>query len=133
MNKPAPKTKVCTKCGVRKKLSFFSKHTRNSIGVRQRCKTCTREIDKQYYNKTHVHIQRIYKSQYVNGKRIRVYTNEEKQKRFKRLNEWKKNNPLCDSEIAGKYLGLKLSECPPELIEAKRIQIQIKRYLKNGN
>jgi len=43
------KTKVCTKCGRELPLSEFSKHKITKDGLKNWCKSCTREYDKIRY------------------------------------------------------------------------------------
>ena len=40
-------TKVCTRCHATKTTSEFTRHKKSSDGLNQRCRTCTREIDRQ--------------------------------------------------------------------------------------
>lgn len=42
-------TKICTKCKDAKLLSYFAKHSGCKFGVRNICKECTNEKDKEYY------------------------------------------------------------------------------------
>ena len=41
--------KTCTKCGIEQELTCFSKHRISKDGIRHRCKKCSNEIKKHYY------------------------------------------------------------------------------------
>lgn len=45
-------TKICSKCGIEKELSCFSKDRKTKDGFAYRCKECDKEYKKQY-NETH--------------------------------------------------------------------------------
>ena len=46
-----PKTRVCTRCGKRKKMEQFPRHKRAKYGRAERCKVCHRELNKEYRQK----------------------------------------------------------------------------------
>lgn len=46
------KTKICTKCGIEKKLSEFYKHLRGKFSVRSKCISCMKNYQKE--NKTYI-------------------------------------------------------------------------------
>lgn len=77
----------------------------------------------------------------------KCYTSPEKKKEFRKryyeknredaINYAKEARSKAISSLSDAYvsevLGIPTKEAPPDLIEVKRIQLQIKRYLKNGN
>ena len=67
------------------------------------------------------------------AKRKYRQTNREATRLYGRLRARRIIDALDDVYIANALFNLPVSALPPELIEAKRIQLQIKRYLKNGN
>ena len=112
-------TKVCTKCGEEKTLDCFFKQKTGKYGVRTTCKKCDNAYREANKDKIKAFREAYYKS------------NKDK------LNAWQKAyskdciTNLTDSYISG-CIGLTLSECPKELIEVKRLQLQIHRKLKEA-
>jgi hypothetical protein len=79
------KTKICTKCGVEKTLSEFSKHKDRKYGVRNWCKLCSSEDYKQYRIKNKDKIQKYMQEFYQQYKsQIR-----KKQKEYRIKYPWK--------------------------------------------
>lgn len=135
MDIKTPKTKVCTKCGKRKALDEFADNKRCKFGKEGTCKKCKNKTSLDFYVKNREKLKA----------RSRAYGKENRQAISKRMRQHRKDNierykeakrlevkRMPDGYIAAK-LGLLLKDVPPALIEAKRIQLQIKRFIKNGH
>lgn len=48
MDTSIPKTRVCTRCGKRKKMDRFPQHRKAKYGKSERCKDCHRELTAKY-------------------------------------------------------------------------------------
>jgi hypothetical protein len=59
--------------------------------------------------------------------------NPEKVKAQRKAKGDRDSSSLSDVYVAWNLLGIPLSEAPSALIEAKRLHLQIKRLIKNGN
>lgn len=122
--------KVCSKCKVEKDESEFGKNIDNKDKLQYRCKTCNKEYSKSEKWK-------IYKSEY-NKKHPKSEKRKEKLLEYHRKylkSEKGKNNAKNSKSHIKRCLGLiemSVKIIPQELIELKRIQLKIKRELKNG-
>lgn len=122
--------KVCSKCKIEKDESEFYKDRVNKDGLQYRCKTCRKEYSKSEKWK-------IYKSEY-NKKYPKSEKRKEKLLEHRRKyykSEKGRNNAKNSKSYMKKCLGLtKMSVkiIPQELIELKRIQLQIKREMEKG-
>ena len=131
---------ICIDCGV-----IFSYTLRKKDITR--CRECFNKIYLSNWKKNNR--ERVKELQYNwvknNPEKVKkMYKNWAKNnpKKLKELqNKWAKNNPdkvkvsrkknrytLKESYIAG-LLGIKAKDCPPELIELKRVQIQLHREI----
>lgn len=52
--------KTCSRCGIEKELSAFSKRSSRPSGVQSKCKDCETEVRRQYY-KPHEYARRKFK------------------------------------------------------------------------
>jgi hypothetical protein len=116
--------KTCSKCGEPKPLSQFSKDKAQKDGFYGTCKNCVGIKRKEYYQKNRAF-------------EISKNSNWQKQNR-KRVNATKKNNvaKLTDCyvrEVLTKRTNLKGSDIPQELIDLKKEQLKIHRYLKENH
>lgn len=155
------KTKTCSKCGISKDHSLFSSYIVKGVrGLRGECKDCSRvyfrdKARERYKNNPEScrKLSREYaaRNPEKTRERYKKWASTDKAKELKREREkgYYNSNPtkaqekrrklsrkdreiLGDSYIAFR-LGGNIKNIPKDLIEAKRIQLQIKRYLKNGN
>ena len=141
------KTKTCTKCGEVKALDEFSKRRE---GLRAACKSCIsiqsseyRELNREKIRnlmKIHNAKNKIKKAEFArrdNALHPRKY--------YSNTVAWQKNNKgkvkesalrkaadLTDCYVCNQ-LGIHVSDCPADLIEIKREQIQIHRLTKQLN
>lgn len=156
-----PKTKVCSKCGIDKDHSLFSSYIVKGVrGLRGECKDCSRvyfrdkareryknnpercrKLSREYAERNPEKTKERYKSWASTDKakelkrdrdRRYYHSNPEKARERRRSLSRKDREILGDSYIAFR-LGGSITEIPKELIEAKRVQLQLMRYLKNGN
>lgn len=97
-----PDFKVCTKCKKKKNIFCFPKDKYNKTGHRSDCLECARNARKQYL---------------IKNKAL-----EKGRQKLSRDN-------LKDCYIAN-MMGMKVSECPKELIELKKMHILIHRQTK---
>lgn len=152
--------KVCSKCRENKPVGEFYKSTASVDGVTYHCKTCVQLAKKTYYEAHKDKVKAVNAAwRAANPDRVKavkaawIAANPDKVRAER--NAWKAANP--DKVKAGKaawraanldkyramrktyaarlpdflvkrYLNLK--DAPPELIELKRLQVQIKRELK---
>lgn len=108
------KTKVCTKCGIEKPISEFSKEKRTKIGLQSQCKKCMyltsinwkkknpdkiSESNKRAYNKLRDN------PDYKNKKHIylTIYYKKNKEKIDVVNKKWRENNRERVIVIKGKY------------------------------
>lgn len=136
--------KPCSKCGEVKSLKEFYKNgAMTKDGLTSTCKTCQSKQKKKYYQENRDHIKgeverRIKGSpeaRKAKMKYLRRYHREHKEEVNKKSREkYAKDR----EELADKYVlsllrqgtNLKRDDIPEELVEAKRLQIQIERTLK---
>jgi len=137
--------KVCGKCKIEKDESEFGKNKTTKDGLRCYCKKCEREWQLnsencQKYLKSDKlkELKKISNKKYMKSEKYAICRKSEKYKSYMkqyRKSEKGKNILLnCNSTIKT-YLNLKgvpTELIPQELIELKRIQLKIKRELKNG-
>ena len=123
-------TKKCNKCGEVKTLSMFLK-----IGLV--CKMCTSIYHKEYKKKNKKYIKEHYQKYYKKNKVQLIETKKEYYKKNKEhikeyKNELRKKNSKNLKDVYIKILlGISnKDEYPKELIELKRVQMQIKRFIK---
>lgn len=88
-------TKTCTKCGVEKDLSEFSKDAHGKYGVKSRCKQCIKEYDR-------VHSKIYYKQ---NKDKIKSYQKEYQQKNSDKIKKYLKEYRIKNKE----HLSIKSS------------------------
>jgi DNA-binding PadR family transcriptional regulator len=115
-------TKKCNCCGVEKNKSEFYKRKNNQNLTATYCISCATEKVKQWRKSEK---GKAWLSNYRKSEKIKLYSNS-----------WQKSEKgmLCPCKIKT-YLGLcntPTDQIPPELLELKRIQLQIKREMKKG-
>lgn len=154
-------TKTCTKCFSELPLDCFYSKKRGHLGKGSICIPCNKAIRKasrsveveSYYHRNKEKCKARNKEYRSNNRSMYNKLNADwakknPEKRKQIANKWAALNPqtkaykaiqnrktvdrISDSYVAD-LLRMKVSDIPKELIEAKRIQIQIQRYLKNGN
>ena len=96
-------TKVCSKCKVEKLMAFFNKQKSVKDGFSNECRACANISSKAW-----------------------ALANPEKIKAIKKA--WAAK--YTDLYVAN-LIGLKFYQCPQELIELKRINLQITREIRN--
>jgi len=141
---------ICTCCKKNKKLSDFGKDKRYNKPQTQ-CKKCLVIKRKKYYKDNplkanerlekrkeySIKIRKIMKYKRLNNKTIfekrdKAYYEKNKEKTKRRSQKDSEN--LTDKyikKLITKITKLKCDEITPELIELKRVQIQLKREIKN--
>ncbi len=133
-------TKVCVKCGENKPLDCFSKQKGVGDGLRYQCKTCV----SVYFNKYRIaNTERLYERHRVWCKANRDKCNKsakrykakypDKAKQKARRDDGRYRELLTDShikKIVNAGSGLKFSDIPQEVVELKRIHIQLLREIR---
>jgi hypothetical protein len=143
--------KTCSKCGETKALGFFCKNKECNDGFRPRCKECMNSYGREFRKKNPDKCREYYrKNREKNREKIRVTSKKYYEKNKDKINEYGKErrekNPEKIREIRKVYIenlpekyvikqitqgtGLSASSIPQELIELKRVQIQITRELR---
>lgn len=133
--------KNCTKCGEWKALTDYSKRRSAPDGLRCDCKTCASARQRAYIAEDAGRREAKYAETAAwhrnNRERLRAY----RRRRYAedpsgvKATRARQRDKLTDAYVAA-ALECPVSALTPELIEAKRIQLQIHRYLKendNGN
>lgn len=85
--------KICSKCGIEKSKSSFSKHKKNRDGLAYACKKCRKEISRKYREENGEVIRGRKKKYYLENKnhckaKSKKYRTENKEYH----SEWQKNN-----------------------------------------
>ena len=142
-------TKQCCRCLETKPLAAFNSKPQAA------CKACinlyqvvyrerNRELIREkarIYSRAKQEERREYLSAYRNTHREkinahqRVYSSSEERKIKDREYATKRNEELLDTDVRhalSRNTALKREDIPPEMIEAKRLQIKIRRALLNG-
>lgn len=128
-----PKTKVCSKCGERKRASEFYSDKRTTTGLKSECKACHTKAGIRWQKKNPIAARNASRAYYQRDPSKRVNAVAKSRKKYGRAKEIKSVAERMPDHFVANRLELALKDAPPALIEAKRIQLQIKRYLKNGN
>lgn len=118
-------TKTCSCCLEDKSPTDFGKDAQKNDGLSSYCKQCRRAIELGRRSCSPYPIKLAAKKHYKKNKKNINRRNAEQFQRRKQ--------DLSDTYIVGNVLRGKKGDFPKELIEAKRVQLQIKRYLRNGN
>lgn len=144
--------KKCSKCGVVKDYSEFSKNKSKKDGLQPHCKPCSAVSNKEYHsnNKDKIAVRR---KKYIENNRAKLsayqknYYVSNKDRLIAHQAEYQRNNKEKRAALANKYTdsltnwyvvarlrrsnrNIKREDIPPELIEAKRVQIMINRKIK---
>jgi len=141
-------TKVCSKCKADKTFDSFGKKASEKYELRTQCKICHNEESKAWHKANREKSRAASKSwRKANLEKARAASkawsraNPEKVKASKE--KWFKENrekesarakayvDRCNDNYVARTMGLKLSQCPQELIELKRINILITREIRN--
>ena len=141
--------KKCNKCKEEKTASEFYKSKEGKYGVTSTCKKChcvaTRIWQKNNPEKV-IKSQRLYdkKNLEKNSKRMSIWRENNYERNIQNARQWTKNNPdkikqyskkqavnLSDSMVRS-IIRINKEDCPPELIEVKRLQLKIKRLCKTS-
>lgn len=83
------KMKVCTKCGIELDVSMFGKQTKSNDRLKQKCKSCEKEIHKKYYEK--------------NKDKILKKTNQYKKENIEKIKEDSKKYSEKNSDKLSEY------------------------------
>ncbi len=126
-------TKVCSNCKVEKLVVLFYKDKSAKDGLAYICKDCAKMRSKEWARAN---------PEKVNAPKAKWKKNNPE--RNKAINKaWAKNNPdktrayvkaytaRCNDNYIAARIGLKLCQCPQELIELKRINLLITREIRN--
>ena len=119
------KFKKCSKCKEEKSLDCFGLNKNGRYGVGNRCKDCNLIYFKEYYLKNKEKINKYFKE----------YRSKNKENCKKIVKKYKKKQreQLEDGyivQLITQNTGLTTADIPSELIEAKRLEIKIKRIIK---
>ena len=120
--------KKCTKCKVEKELIFFTKQKTNKNGLRGNCKSCQKELNKEYYQANKKYHKKRYQA---NEERIKEYYKEYYQANKERRKEYKKEYQKANKEKIKEYRKLNkehIKEYQKEYIKANKERI--KEYQK---
>ncbi len=132
MEKPCKDNNLCTKCGVHKRVKSG------------KCNECLREYNKQYYKANIENHKKTGKKWYSENKdgvsnksKARYLSKKEEIKLRTRL--WAKNNVFSTACVNARFKRMKgfvfsklsISDIPPELVEIKRLQMQLHHAIKN--
>lgn len=131
--------KCCRKCGNVKSNSEFYAAPKLKCGLHSWCKPCctgrVRQSQRDNPDRERARARAYYlghkKEKLLRAKEWRL-ANPERFRELKRRGNDKASETISDHYIANQ-LNARISEIPPELIEAKRLQLKIKRELQNGN
>ena len=132
-------TKRCSKCGEVKEVGDFYRHYNTKDKLRGKCKTCMNESSKTYqktYQKTH-HRKTYYYPKSVERKEYEKnwrLLNRDKARIYRNKYNKKTVDGLFDSYIKSKLVSkssLKCCDIPKDLIEVKRLQMMLKREIRN--
>ena len=153
-------SKVCTKCGVEKEESEFSKEKKGKNGIRALCKECVKLQSRAYYLanlgkirerglayrranlekireldrvRRQVNREKILEQQMAHRRanlekileRNRAYHHANREKILEQQRTY--HQALPDASVKNM---LRIKNPPQELIELKRVQIQIQRFIK---
>ena len=106
-------TKVCSKCKVEKEFEFFTKDKSRKNGVKSICKICNKEKSKAYREANPEKVRAAKKAyREANPEKVRAAVKAYRDR-------------YTDAYVA------KAFQCPQELIELKRINLLIKREIRN--
>lgn len=107
--------KKCTRCGVEKPKSEFSKHARSKDGLSNWCKACASQYDKEYREKHKAEISEKGKIKYQNNRdvilekqRQHYQDNKDKYKQYReenkeRIKEWQSEYRKTHKEESREY------------------------------
>ena len=93
MDSLLPKSKVCTGCGEEKLLEEFGRRKDGKYGRKSKCKVCTAECYKQYYQDNREKI----------AERQKQYYQDNKEKTSERKKQWRQDNKEQLTEKSKKY------------------------------
>lgn len=131
--------KSCRMCEEIKPVCDFYKVKNVKSGLHSWCKKCCcsqvrekQKADPEKQKKQNVRYYRDHKDRIKAKSRMWSASNHNLVISTRRRFRSKEIEELSDSYISN-LLNLKKSDVPHELLEAKRLQIKIKRALKNGN
>jgi len=143
--------KKCTKCGIEKPLSEFGKDSHQKSGLKPRCKECiervrrkkkfeieqdkrTKGICKTCGNRFYLRrLNYIFCSAYCYRKHYRLKNKSDikvKKKAAKSIETKLLKDNYIKKALCDRSKILKYKDITPEMVELKRIQIQIKRLIK---
>jgi hypothetical protein len=118
------KTKQCNVCKEKKLLIFFNKDMTNKDNLAYRCKQCESIKKKLYYEKN--------KKQRAIYNKNWILKNKENGVNYQK----KYRQTIPNAYVLGLLTNdsiLKVSDIPKELVIAKKIQLQIRKYIKVQN
>lgn len=115
-----PTHKVCTKCGESKTLEEFNKWSRGKLGRNPRCRVCSKKVNREWAADNP---EKAKKWAVANPGRNRIVKNSHAKA---------STRELTDYYICSNVLKIPVKDAPPELIEAKRIQLMIHRFINRG-
>lgn len=124
-------TKKCSKCGEEKALTYFYRSKLGKYGVDARCKKCKIATNIEHRRKS--------PQKFADAERLRRQKRDDYAKAYdrdyrcenaktarKNLSNWYVKNVLTGQ-------GWRKEDITPEIIEVKRLEILIKRHIRNGN
>lgn len=145
--------KTCTKCNETKPYSEFSKDRSKKDGYKSNCKDCCKsykdqrrefykEYDREYYKRNKEELRKFRKAYRANRKEAiaaygRKYLQENKEEILEHKKHYKRKirRELTDEYIKNQIMKTDWpfgrDEITPELIDRKRLQIQLHRTIKS--
>jgi hypothetical protein len=122
--------KECFQCGARKPFAEFATDSSRLLGVRATCKECEKpavvaRAQRTYQNHRDAVLQRVAAYRDENREAIRQYA------RLRRKTDCEAVNDRYVTKLLTRDTrALKPSQIPKAIVEAKRLEVQIRRYLK---
>ena len=140
------KYKKCTCCGGEfpATTEYWYKNKKGKYGLRATCKQCYIEKAKLYNQRPEVkeklsknkrlryHSDDLFRKKCIKGKKLWGKNNPEKYKELSARHYKKVINELRSAYVA-KIMHRSVNDLTPEIIETKRLIIQLRRELKNNN
>ena len=90
--------KTCTKCGVTKELSEFSKNALAKDGLQSRCKQCQNQYGRKWHEANKEKVKEKNRKYYKENpekmkERVKKWREENPEKEKKRAKKWREENP----------------------------------------
>jgi hypothetical protein len=129
------KTKICTKCGIEKEVTEFSKQKHGKFGATSDCKECRRKIGKEFYKRNKIIINKKHNNYYQENKDTILKRNKfdykDKKSKFPWKYTFKSIKDRCTNKNRShyKYYGGRGINCLITEEEVKFLWFRDKAYL----